>query len=233
MKTLAVLLASTALVAGANAAEVMFSFGTPTLGFQTTEINQVGSLGLFDSNLGTLTGVSLMFSGANTTTITLTNRAAGAENISATGITNLFFGSNLGALNAVITANNPVIPLSNPTGLQSIASGATMSFGPIAQSGSVTWTALAGDKLAGLLPSFSQAGGGNFNLSCFSLSGITILGGGGNVGSTQSTQAGCGGKIIYTFGAAPPPTVPEPASLALVGLALVGLSLARRKAKKA
>lgn len=223
MKRILFALTALAAAAGAQATTVSFEYGLPVV-TTTTEINQTGSLGLFDSTLGTLTGASIEVFGAAVFSFTGTNNASQAQNADITSSTNLSWTSSLAALNAFVADN---VALSASSGALAYAVGQTRSFGPTSQSSSNS------DDLSTILASLQTAGGGNFDLSCTSLSGLAVLGGGGNLATTQSTQAGCGARIVYTFRDAPPGQVPEPGTLALVGLALAGVGVVARRRKAA
>lgn len=203
----------------AHAATVSYQYGLP-IAQATTEIGQTGSLGLFDSSLGTLTGAALTIEGAATFAFSGANNSAQAQLARITSSTELLWSSSLAAINPFLN----VFTLSATSGFQSYAVGETKNFGPFNVSDSQV------DNLSSILSSLQLAGGGNFDLTCNSLSGLTVAGGGGNISTTQATTAGCGASIVYEY-TERTTQVPEPGSLALMGLALSGLFVAAKRRK--
>src|SRR5690242_6229082 len=100
MKKLSALILGAALCAGAQAATVSYDF---TKAPELTDINQTGQLSYFNAALGTLTGVDITLSSAETMALKLSNNATSAKTAGATAFTYMSFSSSLAALDAVIS----------------------------------------------------------------------------------------------------------------------------------
>jgi hypothetical protein len=213
-------LAAALIAAGsANAATSTSSFTNP---LAVTEINQTGTLNLFDSALGTLTGAVLTVTDTLRTDITFRNSAAQAQNFRYNTTLDLTLSSSLAALNAIIATATPGTATDSlPT--TTLAAGASL----VKPTATVSGTAGTVD-LSGILASL--IGPGSFTVNCQSFTPTTISQVGGNITSTQTTLAQCGASIVYTYTAkVTPPSVPVPASAALLGLGLLAAGAVRRR----
>ncbi|MCU0750351.1 MAG: choice-of-anchor E domain-containing protein [Akkermansiaceae bacterium] len=209
-----------AILSGAHAQTLTMTseYGLPIME-SVTEIDETGHLALFDSDLGILTAITLELYGAGTTELSITNSAVTAVNARITGTSTLSFTSSLAPLDTLLQNSGADIDLQFSTGgIQSFAVGETRNFGPLSTSSSNVY------DLASIIYAMQAPGGGNFSINAQSLNGLTILGGGGNLSSQQTTTAGTGARIIYSYTA-----IPEPSSALLAGLAALPLIGRRRR----
>jgi hypothetical protein len=168
----------------------------------------------------TLLSMTLEISGGISGTIELTNNASTTQNTS--GTTNSqFFASPLTGF----SFSSPLFTASFSTGVQSISAGGSYA-SPSLDSGTQTTGQMAANPAS--LGNYQFFGVDTFGIDISTLTGIAIVGGGGQIGSDQFTEGFAEATVRYTYDDGTVLT-PEPATIAVLGMGLLALGAARRR----
>jgi PEP-CTERM motif len=183
---------------------------------QTELVNASITCGQFNPSVGTLSSITLEIDGQITGSIGLTNNATSAQTVQGTTSSNFDLGGSL----AGFTFPTPLFVATFTTGSVTLNPGQTQTFSGLASSVQT----VSNTQSSTFAP---YTGTGSFNFFLNTLTGFQLLGGGGQVGSSQQTNANAKGIVTYTYNVAS--STPEPGTLMLLGTGLVAVVIGRRR----
>jgi PEP-CTERM motif-containing protein len=209
-------------------------------GLQTTDFLAQFNIPQFNSSLGTLTSLTVTVGGSMNALGSVTNSGGS----SATGVSL--------SQNSTIT-NNPTQSVFNSFGNATIVDGSPngdtfLLFTTSASAGAGLGTVASSTTISAipLTSAFSSQtltqnsgfdpnllGNGTFGIT-FATGEYTVTGGsGGNLLNSVATQDNITLSVTYNYSVDSPPSVPEPASLTLIGTGVMGIAAAVRRRRRA
>lgn len=212
------LLAAAALAAlsigSAQADSVSF---TDSFGLATTNWSHNLSLSKFDTSLGTLNSVTFTYGGMVSSIFRLESLDAAAATVTANANGTLNFGGPI----------SDVLNISGSTSKALTAFDGLIDFG--GTSGGIVGPVVGDDSQSLLLVSGLAAfeGIGSYDI-LVAATGLSSASGAGNLISQINTEAQADITVTYDY-TKQTTNVPEPASMALVGLGMMGLAAIRRR----
>jgi hypothetical protein len=218
------LLAAAALAAlsigSAQADTVSFS---DSFGLATTNWTHAIAASQFDGAMGTLNSATITLTGDIIQRLKAENTGAAADTLTPIAGANFFFRSGTTTLQTLALSNaGASFAASVFDGTSDFAGTSGIDFGDLTASGAISFIVSGADLAAyigtGTLESFNVRSVGAGNIGSDN----------GNLDSSITTQARYNLSVVYDY-TVPTTNVPEPASMALVGLGMMGLAAIRRR----